>query len=110
MAKAAHSTDVAYAQRQCASGRTGILLQLLQHNPHQHSAGRKVSGGLASYPAKLQASSLTKSQIKSLQEGLNNLLADGKLSGFKKLVVDGICGNDTPQLGVKKSKARLALC
>ena len=50
------------------------------------------SGNLASLPASM---SLSSSEVKKLQTGLNELLADGKISGFDKLAVDGSYGPKT---------------
>lgn len=63
----------------------------------------KGSGNLASLPA---SQSLSKEQVKSLQKGLNELLAHGELAGFNELDVDGIYGNYTKG-AVKKLQAKI---
>jgi peptidoglycan hydrolase-like protein with peptidoglycan-binding domain len=59
---------------------------------------KKGSGKIASLPSSTR---LSASQVKNLQSGLNELLADGELTGFSKLSVDGSYGNLT-KAAVKK--------
>ena len=59
------------------------------------------SGNISSLPG---SEYLTNDQVKKLQRGLNELLADGKLSGFAKLQVDGLYGGLTT-MAVRKLQA-----
>lgn len=61
------------------------------------------SGNISSLPG---SEYLTNDQVKKLQRGLNELLADGKLSGFAKLQVDGLYGGLTI-MAVRKLQAAI---
>ena len=60
----------------------------------------KGSGKIASLPAKL-----SKANVKTLQEGLNELLDDGVLSGYSRLAEDGDYGSKTKAAVKKLQKA-----
>jgi hypothetical protein len=84
---------------------SGYTPQTSAPAPTPSPAPTSGSGKLASVPSKLY-SKLSKNEVKSLQSGLNDLLAAGHLSGFSKLAVDGIYGPKT-MAAVKKLQAKI---